>query len=370
MAKSQLRGSQKKLQKSLGKLEKEYKTEQVKDLKRERHFKRGARRELEDISHGKHLPKYRPEAEYKAKAKYKPEAEYKHKSLHQLTKDFERAGRGAEKIYQPIKENAIAEFNQNTRPQIAAQFAGGSGGSSAMNQALAAAQGNLQQRIASDFAGLQTQLAGNLLGAKENQRFNAANFLNQQEQYGSQLRNQQEQFGSQFRENQNQFQNQSDLQRLQSRMQSNSLLLGQSFQPQFAGTLSSPYMQKSGGGTSGLGGPLISGGLSALGSYASSEAGAAGLTSLFSSSQDVKENIREYDKGLEIIRDLDVKQYDYTIDVPGRKNDRVGLIAETLPEEIQGMIGDIKAVDIYGLVALLVNCVKQLDEKVQMLESR
>jgi hypothetical protein len=88
------------------------------------------------------------------------------------------------------------------------------------------------------------------------------------------------------------------------------------------------------------------------------------------SSREVKDNIREYDKGLETVRDLEVKQYDYTIPVEGRQTGRVGLIAEDVPSEIQAMIGNIKAVDVYGLVGLLINCVKELDTKVKMLEAK
>lgn len=85
------------------------------------------------------------------------------------------------------------------------------------------------------------------------------------------------------------------------------------------------------------------------------------------SSEKVKENIRDYDKGLEVIKDLKVKIYDYIADVGGAK-DKVGVIAETVPKEIQGEIQGIKAVDLYGLVGLLINSVKQLHAKIEQLE--
>jgi hypothetical protein len=93
-----------------------------------------------------------------------------------------------------------------------------------------------------------------------------------------------------------------------------------------------------------------------------------GSAAIMGSSASIKENIRSYDKGLDVVRRLKVKQYDYTVPTEGRKTDRVGLIAEDVPFELTGMLGEIKGVDIYGLVSLLVNAVKQLDEKVRELE--
>lgn len=86
------------------------------------------------------------------------------------------------------------------------------------------------------------------------------------------------------------------------------------------------------------------------------------------SSKEVKKNIKDYKKGLDIARKLSVKQYDYTISVPGNQDDRVGLIAEEVPQEILTELDGVKAVDLYGLVSILVNCVKQLDTKVKELE--
>ncbi len=100
------------------------------------------------------------------------------------------------------------------------------------------------------------------------------------------------------------------------------------------------------------------------------QGGASIGAGLMMSSEKVKENIRPYEKGLETVRKMNVKQYDYTIDVEGPKKDRVGLIAEELPKEIQAEISGIRAVDLYGLVATLVNSIKQLDEKVKILEAK
>lgn len=85
------------------------------------------------------------------------------------------------------------------------------------------------------------------------------------------------------------------------------------------------------------------------------------------SSEKVKENIRPYEKGLDVIKDLEVKIYDYIADVGGAK-DKVGVIAEKVPKEIQGEIQGIKAVDLYGLVGLLINSVKELNERIVQLE--
>lgn len=87
------------------------------------------------------------------------------------------------------------------------------------------------------------------------------------------------------------------------------------------------------------------------------------------SSEEVKENIREYPKGLEILKELDVKMFDYIESVGGQKN-RVGVIAEEVPEELQGSIHGVKAVDIYGLVGVLINSVKQLSDRLETLEAK
>lgn len=87
------------------------------------------------------------------------------------------------------------------------------------------------------------------------------------------------------------------------------------------------------------------------------------------SSETVKENIRMYDRGLDVIERLEVKQYDYKPEVGGGKN-RVGVIAETLPVELTADIKGIKAVDVYGLVGTLINAVKELSARLEVLEGR
>jgi hypothetical protein len=86
------------------------------------------------------------------------------------------------------------------------------------------------------------------------------------------------------------------------------------------------------------------------------------------SSREVKENIRDYDKGLDVVREMKVKIYDYKEEVCDSK-DCVGVIAEEIPEELTGLVEGIKGVDLYGLVSVLINSVKQLDQKVRELEA-
>lgn len=121
------------------------------------------------------------------------------------------------------------------------------------------------------------------------------------------------------------------------------LLTGQTFSPQF-------QQQQ------GLAGPM----LSAIGQIGGGWA---------QSSYKVKENITEYKKSLETLKDLTVRQYDYIEEVGGEKG-RVGLIAETLPTELTKSIDGILHVDVYGVVGLLINTIKELNDKMVQLEAR
>lgn len=85
------------------------------------------------------------------------------------------------------------------------------------------------------------------------------------------------------------------------------------------------------------------------------------------SSEKVKENIRDYKKGLDVIKKLQVKIYDYKAEAGGEKN-KVGVIAEKVPEEIRGEINGVKAVDLYGLIGLLINSVQELNKRIETLE--
>lgn len=239
----------------------------VKEAKALYPHKKSALGDLEKIQKGKGAPEYKPKTKYEP-SKFKPETNYEHRTLTQLTKDFERAGRGAEKIFEPIKQNALAEFHQNVLPGINNSLGSESKSSSALNQAIAAAGGNLQRGLASDFASLQTNLAGNLLGQREQQRQFGAQFGAGQEQFYNQMKNQQQQFGSQFGAQQEQNIYNSQLQALQARLNANNALLGNPTNPNFS-PIQSSYNQQAGG----AGGPTI--GQRYAGSVAGGAAGAA-----------------------------------------------------------------------------------------------
>lgn len=113
-----------------------------------------------------------------------------------------------------------------------------------------------------------------------------------------------------------------------------------------------PYMQQ----RQGLAGPLM---------QAGGQIGAGYMMS----SRHVKENIREYKKGLEELNELDVKQFDYIKDIGGEKN-RVGLIAEDVPNETTAMKDGILHVDLYGIMGLMINAIKELSNKVEQLEAK
>jgi hypothetical protein len=93
------------------------------------------------------------------------------------------------------------------------------------------------------------------------------------------------------------------------------------------------------------------------------------LAMFAASSISVKDNIIPYNEGLDLIEKLEVKHYDYKPET-GLPLDRVGLIAETLPKELTMSINDILHVDVYGLVSVLINAVKELSEKVKILEAK
>lgn len=136
------------------------------------------------------------------------------------------------------------------------------------------------------------------------------------------------------------FQNQQQ-QQLQALSQFLPLLSGQTF---------SPLIQQQ----QGILGPLI---------QAGGQIGAAAALS----SRKVKENIRDYEKGLEALKELAVKQYDYIQDVGGQK-DKVGLIAEDVPEELTSEKDGILHVDLYGVMGLMINAMQQMYEKIIQLE--
>jgi len=124
------------------------------------------------------------------------------------------------------------------------------------------------------------------------------------------------------------------------------------FLPLMTGQTFSPLIQQQ----QGILGPLV---------QAGGQIGAAAAMS----SKTVKENIKDYKKGLKALKDLDVKQYDYIEDVGGEK-DKVGLIAEDVPKELTAEKDGILHVDLYGVMGLMINAIKELNEKIVQLEGK
>lgn len=217
-----------------------------------------------------------------------------------------------------VVDPAMKTYRQDILPELEQRYSDiGAGSSSALNQALI--------RSSEDLSNL---LAGQRIG-----------YQGQQQQYGIQKA----QLGQQdtaLKQQGQQLRAQAQLGALQQVMN----LMGQR-----------PYQPIVQGPTEGLIKPLIS------------AAGQVGGAAIMSSRQ-VKENIRDYEKSLEVLDKIKVKQYDYTIDVPGNKRNRVGLIAEDLPNEITSHENGILSVDIYGLVSILVNCVKDLSENLRQMQ--
>lgn len=107
--------------------------------------------------------------------------------LGDIIQRYEKAGRGAEKIFAPVREQALANYSQKIVPETVGRLSEGTAGSSALNQALAASRANLERGLASDFASLQSNLAQNLLSTSQQakqqnlqNRFNAVGQILQQ----------------------------------------------------------------------------------------------------------------------------------------------------------------------------------------------
>lgn len=120
----------------------------------------------------------------------------------------------------------------------------------------------------------------------------------------------------------------------------------------------------------GILGPLIGAGgmIGAASMMAPTAAAAAPLAA--ASSKHVKENIKDFDSSLDDITKLNVKQYDYKEDSQWQGKNKIGFIAEEVPEEVQVDIDGTLGVDLYGLLALSINAIKELSKKVELLEAR
>ena len=119
-------------------------------------------------------------SEDKAKEKFNKQVATGEKGLttdvNKLAKQYAQAGKGTEQFFAPIKEQAMRDFNQTTVPSLITQYGQGSKSSSALNQALGAAAGNLHQDLASNFANMKQQMAGNIFNQSQNSQ--AANLKN------------------------------------------------------------------------------------------------------------------------------------------------------------------------------------------------
>lgn len=82
-----------------------------------------------------------------------------------------------------------------------------------------------------------------------------------------------------------------------------------------------------------------------------------------------KENIRPLQKGLESLKKMKAYQYDYKPEYSDIK-DAVGVLVEDAPQELIREHEGKKGVDIYGLVSMLVDCINELNAKVERLEER
>jgi hypothetical protein len=81
------------------------------------------------------------------------------KNIQGLEQQYQQAGTSAKNIFEPIKQNALAEFSQYGVPNIVNDFGRNSGPrSSALNQALAAARTNLSRQLSADLFGIQSGL--------------------------------------------------------------------------------------------------------------------------------------------------------------------------------------------------------------------
>jgi hypothetical protein len=87
------------------------------------------------------------------------------------------------------------------------------------------------------------------------------------------------------------------------------------------------------------------------------------------SSREYKENIRPLERGLESLKKMKAYRYDYKEELGGLKG-QVGVMVEDSPEEIVMDEAGMKAINMYGLVAMLVDCVNELASKVEKLETK
>lgn len=233
------------------------------------------------------------------------------------------------------------QFSEEILPQIAQRFSGlGALNSSGFQQALARAGEGLSERLAALHGGLGMQAAGMMPGMSQMNQQNAQGLLG----------------GATFPER---MQNQYQQQALGTQGFGYANIPAQQRQPGMGQSIMPGIGQGIGQGIG------TAGSLWAMANY---------LPALAASSEKVKENVRPYNKGLDVVKGLEVKQFDYIKDLGGETG-CVGVIAETVPEELtknipyNGHPEGVLSVDLYGLIGLLINSVKNLDARVQKMEA-
>lgn len=97
--------------------------------------------------------------------------------IRELNKQLQQAGEGSEQFYQPIQNQAVRNFNQQTVPNLLTQYGQGSKSSSALNQALGSAASQLHENLAANFANMKQQQAMGVFNASNANR--AQNIANQ-----------------------------------------------------------------------------------------------------------------------------------------------------------------------------------------------
>ena len=127
------------------------------------------------------------------------------------------------------------------------------------------------------------------------------------------------------------------------------------------------------GGLQGLSGahtfqPLVQQNQGLLGPIVQAAGTIAGGAAM-ASSIEYKENIRPLKLGLEQLKKMKAYLYDYKPEISNRK-ENVGVMIEDSPSEIVIQDEGLKKVDLYALISFLVDCVNELNEKVETLEAR
>jgi len=225
-----------------------------------------------------------------------------------------------------VVDPMMQQYQQRVLPEIQQRYSDvGAGSSSALNQALAASAGDLTTQLSAQYLPYQQQQQAQRMAAAQGLIGATTPTLQHQELQRSA-------YGQ-------------DLQGILSALSGLGGLAGQQ-------TFSPMISQRQG-----ILGSLIGAG------------GSIGAAAMMSSKK-VKENIRDFTLGLESLKKVEAKKYDYKIEDEEEAlvKDRVGLIAEDLPEDVTVEINDVLHVDLYALMALLVNSVKELSEKVAKLE--